>query len=326
LTLRSASELGALFVVLDGKPAVVILGLGGGLGNQLFQYAFGRRMALANHASLQIDASGFEHMKHPNTAIGERTLSLNHFRIAGTFMRRAGPPPWTQTWLRRKVIKQWNRLSLVLERRKPYYMRREVWEPEENHFRFDRCLYERRVAGSVSFHGYWQTEKYFREIEHELRRELVVEDPMKGENLRLGLHMESCEAVAIHVRHGDNAGAAAALGVLSLGYYQAAVRELRREVHDPHLFVFSDDTDWARTLIDFDVPTVYVSHNSATQDYEDLRLMAICKHHVLANSTFSWWGAWLGKKPGQIVYAPRRYYQNVDRPNPDLYPETWRLL
>jgi len=79
-------------------------------------------------------------------------------------------------------------------------------------------------------------------------------------------------------------------------------------------------------MIVFDTPTVYVSHNDETRDYEDLRLMSICKHHVLANSTFSWWGAWLGKKPGQIVYAPRRYYQNVDRPNPDLYPDTWRLL
>jgi hypothetical protein len=155
---------------------------------------------------------------------------------------------------------------------------------------------------------------------------LVVEDPLQGANLQLGRQIEGHEAVAVHIRHGDNAGAAAGLGVLPFSYYQTAIRELRRHVHDPHLFVFSDDLDWAKSLIAFDVPTVFVSHNGATTDYEDLRLMSICKHHVLANSTFSWWGAWLGKKPGQIVYAPRRYYQNADRPNPDLYPESWRLL
>jgi len=210
---------------------------------------------------------------------------------------------------------------------KPYYLRREIVEPEENHFRFDSRVHQIAFRGAVSVRGFWQTEKYFADISEVLRKELVVRHEMTGRDLKLAKALQDTVSVCVHVRHGDNANRIAALlGVLPRQYYLSAVEDLNRELASPHYFVFSDDISWARELLPRDMRVTYVEHNRGARSHEDLRLMSLGKHHIIANSTFGWWGAWLGKKGGQIVYAPRRYYQNVDRPNPDLYPAHWRLL
>jgi len=300
--------------------------LGGGLGNQLFQYAFGRRIALANSAELIIDASGYADVVSPKPERGIRTLALQHFDIQGTLIMTRSTTRQQRAWISRKFAKQWKKVRNSWEGRKPYYLRREVWEPEENHFRYDGRVLQRSIGGTVDYYGYWQTEKYFSAIEGILRRELALQEPPRGKNAELARLASAPNSVSIHVRHGDNAGVAAALGVLPVSYYDRACSELSRQVPGPRFFVFSDDPQWARSTLVPGTDTIYVSHNGEARDYEDLRLMSLCRHHICANSTFSWWGAWLGKKSGQIVYAPRRYYQNIDRPNPDLYPADWRLI
>lgn len=309
------------------RRPVITVALGGGLGNQLFQYAFGRRMSLANDAELCIDASGFQRILAPDPERGVRVFGLDHFNIAGTILRERSRRNAPRPWLQRKFRKYLNKAANLLERRKPYYMRREVYEPEDQHFTFDAHVYGRRISDDVTFYGYWQTEKYFHEVEQLLRQELVVKDRLEGLNADLANEMSSTDSVSIHVRHGDNANAVAtALGVLPSEYFQTSVSQLTKEVSQPHFYVFSDDIAWAQQLLRIGGPTRFVGHNGDVRNYEDLRLMSFCRHHIVGNSTFSWWGAWLGRKSGQIVYAPRRYWQNIDRPNPDLYPDTWRLI
>jgi hypothetical protein len=134
-------------------------------------------------------------------------------------------------------------------------------------------------------------------------------------------------SVAVHVRGGDYAGKPAATpGVLPRSYYDAALQALSGRVRDPHLFVFSDSLPRAQELLGIAPERTYVAHANAAEAQRDLRLMALCKHHIIANSTLSWWGAWLGKNNGQFVMAPRKYWQNMDRPTPDLYPEDWLLI
>jgi hypothetical protein len=308
------------------RPAVIVR-LGGGLGNQLFQYAFGRRMSLANNADLRIDASGYEHIATPDPERGIRGLGLDHFKIQGTLIRhRTGARP-LESWVVRKLRKYHDKVVRLLEKRTPYYLRQDVFEAEDKHFKFDECVYNRRITGEVTFHGYWQTEKYFKEVEDLVRHELTIKDELAGANAELADAIRITNAVCIHVRHGDNANeVATALGILPPEYFRQAVSQLVQQVPEPQFFVFSEDIPWARQMLQLDFPITFVSNNDDLRNYEDLRLMSLCKHHILGNSTFSWWGAWLGKKGGQIVYAPRRYYQNIDRPNPDLYPETWRLI
>ncbi len=305
---------------------ILTVRLGGGLGNQLFQYAFGRRLSMVNQARLLLDATGYDDDGVPDAERGVRILGLDHFAIVGTLVRRIEAPRAPRNWISRKFRKYWGKAVDLLESRKPYYLRRRVEEPVSNHFRFDARLYNREIRGRVSLYGYWQTEKYFADIEATIRRELAVRDELEGPNAELAAVIRSTNSVSIHVRHGDNATTETALGVLPLSYFSEAIQNIVREIADPHFFVFSDDICWARDFLVLRQPTTFVEHNGDIRNYEDLRLMSYCRHQILSNSTFSWWGAWLGKKEGQIVYAPRRYYQNIDRPNPDLYPAAWRLI
>src|SRR5207248_9354724 len=123
-----------------------------------------------------------------------------------------------------------------------------------------------------------------------------------------------------------NPTASQTFGVCSLAYYHAAIDELAQTIKAPYFFVFSDDIPWAQQNLALAYPVTYVSHNGAERDYEDLRLMSQCKHHIIANSTFSWWGAWLGAHPGKIVIGPRQWFRNADYDTPDLLPASWLRL
>ncbi|HSR31651.1 MAG TPA: alpha-1,2-fucosyltransferase, partial [Anaerolineae bacterium] len=248
-------------------------------------------MSMANRARLLIDASGFAGILRPNSLLGERTLELDRFRISGQLVLGSsavpvarGEPP--RSWTHRKALKYWKKLLGIPEHIKPYYERRVVREPEENHFRFDAKLYNRRISSEVTFIGYWQTERYFAEIAPLLRTELAVVPAMEGQNVAVARSIAACDSVAVHVRHGDNVKAAAALGVLAPAYYERAFTAICSEVAQPRFFVFSDDPEWARSVLRTPGQTTYVAHNSPHHSYEDLRLMTLCKHHIIANSTF----------------------------------------
>jgi hypothetical protein len=117
-------------------------------------------------------------------------------------------------------------------------------------------------------------------------------------------------------------------GLCSLDYYQEAVKRLSAQVSNPHFFVFSDDPAWTQENLRIAHPTTYVTHNDGAQAHEDMRLMSLCKHHIIANSSFSWWGAWLAAHPDQIVYAPARWFNRPDWSvdTRDLLPEHWQKI
>lgn len=298
----------------------IIVHLVGGLGNQIFQYALGRHLALANDAALYLDRSAYDDVAAPDPAQGIRACGLHHFAVAGKFVR-------FERGVSGISSKLWYKFSRVAEKNRPYYARRHIVEPEENYFRFDPALYHLKINGLVVLRGYWQSEKYLLDAAATLRRELVVSAGPDEANRAVIRQMDETNSVCIHIRHGDNANSvAASLGVLPMTYYKTAIRRILDEVTDPHFYVFSDDLAWARQNLDIRQPVTFVAHNGDTRSHEDLRLMTHCRHHILANSTFGWWGAWLGAKDGQVVYAPQRYYQNSAQENPDLYPPSWRLL
>lgn len=137
--------------------------------------------------------------------------------------------------------------------------------------------------------------------------------------------MQQCESVSVHVRRGDYvtlASASAYHGLCTLDYYHRAIRHVAERVANPTLFVFSDDPEWTKANLHSPFPTHYVDHNPAGKAFQDLRLMSLCRHHILANSSFSWWGAWLSRSNGGLVIAPERWYA-VNRPTPDLIPARW---
>lgn len=291
---------------------MIVVGLTGGLGNQLFQYALGRRLSLETGAELKLDISAYE--------ISSRQYRLNRFRIKEKYaskdeiVRLSG---MGQSGLSGRIERA---LRARLHLHKPSMVK-------ENGSTFQPSLL--KSTGSIYLDGYWQSEKYFKGIEDTLRQEFTPrEDPDSEDRSVMGAIL-NCEAISLHVRRGDyiaNPTYFSVHGVCSLDYYKAAVDEMVEAVPSPHFFVFSDDPEWTSENLRFSHPVTYVQHNGEDKDYEDLRLMSCCKHHIIANSTFSWWGAWLASNENKIVIAPRKWYNDPNKDTSDLIPGSWRRL
>lgn len=294
---------------------MIIVRLAGGLGNQMFQYAAGRRLAERHHAELKLD---LRELEHPPVGCTPRSFQLDSLDIraaialpeeVASLQRRPGYL-WELAWSRLSSRAGMPRPTLLAER----------------HFHFDpRVL----AAPDQSYLvGYWQSERYFHEISDTLRREFACKEPLRGENSRLAEAIGGCNSVSIHVRRGDYVTSAASSethGVCGMDYYHACLEELCRTVPDPHLFLFSDEPEWVVGHFTTGLPTTIVSHNGPESAHEDLRLMSLCRHNIIANSSFSWWGAWLNANPDKLVFAPRLWFRDESYDTRDLIPAGWRL-
>jgi hypothetical protein len=294
----------------------------GGLGNQLFQYALGRHLSMIHERPLRFDVSGYTAIK-PDAKTGTRMCGLDAFAVSG---QAASAEELKHFEIYRRVGTI-GRIARLANSWTPYHRRVYLLERRADFWRFCKSVLTSRLASRVYMVGYWQAEKYFADIAGTIQADLRLKRPAEGENAEMLSAIREADSVAVHVRHADNATSAAkGLGILPLAYYEKATGLISQQLRHPQFFVFSDDPDWARATLTLPGPTTFVTHNGDEKNYEDLRLMAACKHHIIANSTFSWWGAWLGKKDGQIVYAPMKYYINTDRDFRDFYPASWNLL
>jgi hypothetical protein len=197
----------------------------------------------------------------------------------------------------------------------------------ERSLRFDPEIFD--IAGDVYLDGYWQSERYFADIEEILRREFILQvdpDPLTFGLCKLA---HAVESVSVHIRRGDyilNPVTRRFHGTCPPDYYGRAARYLADKLKDVHFFVFSDDPAWVRENLSLDYPVTYVTHNGPDKGHEDLRIMTHCKHHIIANSSFSWWGAWLGRHPGKIVVAPLKWLVDEAIQTGDLIPSRWIRL
>lgn len=277
----------------------------GGLGNQLFQYATARRLALQHSCPLVIDPYWFE---HPRTDETLRQLELSHYPVVARQASLCEQMRWAPMRTRWARLLQ-PLLPLRVVREHGFSVNREVFSAPPNSYLI----------------GFWQSEAYFADIRDQLLTELSPVVPPGPEDLRVIERMQHGDAVSVHVRRGDYvslASASAYHGLCSLDYYHKAIQHIARRAENPILFVFSDDPAWTKANLHSLLPTYYVDHNPASDAFQDLRLMSLCHHHILANSSFSWWGAWLSRSTDGLMIAPERWYA-VDRPTPDLIPSRW---
>jgi hypothetical protein len=172
----------------------------------------------------------------------------------------------------------------------------------------------------IYLRGHWLSEKYFKNIALTLRQELTLKQPIDPGKMQVLHLMSQVGSVSLHIRRGDYLSNKL-FDPLPLDYYDAALKKLAHLIQPAHIFIFSDDILWAQQNLALDYPTTYMAGN---QDYEDLWFMSQCKHHIVANSIFSWWGAWLCSFPGQIVVAPKKWFANIGAVDP--VPETWHRV
>jgi hypothetical protein len=181
------------------------------------------------------------------------------------------------------------------------------------------------LPDNVYVEGYWCSEKYFKDIEAIIREEFTFREPPHGRNLELAKEIEENESVSVHVRRGDYVAdekAGKTHGTCGQKYYRECVQYVRRKRKSPKFFVFSDEPLWCRQNLAFMKPATFVDGN-ALEPWEDMRLMSLCHDNIIANSTFSWWGAWLNGHDEKVVIAPKKWYAGKKFDPDDIFPPGW---
>ncbi|MFT5046735.1 MAG: hypothetical protein ACI8UP_003714 [Porticoccaceae bacterium] len=270
------------------NPAVIAR-IRGGLGNQLFMYAMARRLAHVNNVELVLDGTTSFRGKNKYA----REFMLDRFPITGRMATSAECREPLDS-LRRTLRKRW-------DKNRPLSQRHYVVDPGG----VDSDIHAMKVVRPTTFEGYWQSEKWFDDIADVIRAECTPETPTDDNNQASLSAIKTCTAVALHVRFfNDPTQTAQSQQVID--YYEKAVSTIREWVANPTFFIFSDQPEKAREILALDPAETYVvDHNAGDANaHLDLWLMSQCQHFITANSTFSWWGAWLGEKTDSIVVSP----------------------
>lgn len=286
----------------------VIVRLVGGLGNQMFQYAAGRAVAVRNHSPLVLDLSWFG-------TDPERQYALAPFKINARIRRRESHGSEKPRWLERLAERVHRKLNLPSQGVRVF---------SEKSFRYDAGI--EVVSAPVTLNGYFQSERYFSTIQPLISEEFTLQhEPKNATNELLGL-IHASDAICVHIRRGDyiaNASANAYHGTCSLNYYDDGLAKVSAGLRNPRCFVFSDDPQWVRENFKISMPMTLVDIHGTQEAHEDLRLMRECRHFVIANSSLSWWGAWLSAKEGKRVVAPKVWFKNSENDTGDLIPSDW---
>jgi hypothetical protein len=286
-----------------------------GLGNQLFQYAAAMYFAERYAAELEILQEPQElavSHGHP------RPFLLSKFSITAPVRQR----------------NRWDRLlcSTAAHKQPLANLARHITGTEtyKPHFETDWSFLPTLPVSSktraIYLDGYFQVYTYAETIEQQLRKELILHDAPAGRNAEVVDQIRSCESpVSVHVRRGDYTTIYGGRDALPMTYYENSIRRIRQLTPSPVFFVFSDDVAFCREHLPAGEDYIFIDHNAQRDAHEDLRLMSSCRHHIIANSSFSWWGAWLNPNPDKFVLAPDRWLDPTV-PCPDLIPPRWQRI
>lgn len=279
----------------------------GGLGNQMFQYAFGLYLAKRNRTELVLDCSVMS--EDPM-----RTYMLDRWKIDAVmatedqrrlFPRRYGGRGWSNLWRGRAPLK--------CVRERPF-----GFQPK-----YLAC------GTHVYLVGYWQSEQFFPHLREQLQAHFQPADSISQDSVETARRMERGPSVSLHVRRGDyvlQPHTRKVHGVCPPGYYRACVEALLERFENLHCYVFSDDHPWCKEHLRFPCPMTHVDHNNPAEPHEDIWLMTRCRHHVVANSTFSWWGAWLRRDLSGEVYAPGQWFLDARKDSRAIVPTSWKKM
>lgn len=275
---------------------MIVVQLQGGLGNQMFQYAAGVSLAKRLETKVYIDL-GWLNGQDKLGVITKRNYELGIFNIKPMFKN-----PIT---------------SLRLRLNPPTVFR----DPDIRY----RPEFE-ELKGNVVLEGFWLSPKYFKDAEEEIHRMFTFKDTLSTNSQKFLKEIEGSASVSVHVRRGDYANDPQTKkfhGLQPLSYFEKAARQIRKKVSEPRFFVFSDDPKWCQKNLKLGGPTTFVTGNAGAKSYEDMQLMAACKHNIIVNSSFSWWGSWLNPNKDKIVIAPKKWWKDKSIDSSDVVPKNW---
>lgn len=270
----------------------ILLAQSGGVGNQLFQYA----NALFFSQQLGVD---FEVLEEPELSAKRHGFPI----MLPKFNVRASIRPMS-SWDRLMYSKV-KRNQLIATPARVLSGHQVLFQQHFINYTFPAELRPHTRTRKLYLFGYLQSHRIPDAIEPELREHLTFREAPTGKNLEILEQIRNTESpVSLHVRRGDYTRVHGGKDALPLTYQRNAIRAIQQRVTHPTFFVFSDDIPYCRQHLPSNVRLVFVDHNDSLNCHEDLRLMAACNHNIIANSSFSWWGAWLNPNPDKIVCAP----------------------
>lgn len=281
--------------------------LNGGLGNQMFQWAMARTFKEILDVDVFLDMSYFAKRY-------SRPYQLDIFKVKPDFVKGEITKMKLEIiWAFRKILQGVRVFGIR------YY--------EEQSFNYDSGVH--KIGSNSYISGFFQSERYFRSIADKIREDFKFAVYPTENSAKIIAHINRCNAVSLHIRRGDYVAKKRyqdQYAQCSLSYYKRAVDYIAERHPDPTLFIFSDDIEWVKKNLRFPHECVYVEGNNGEKSYEDMRLMSLCSHNIIANSSFSWWGAWLNPNPDKIVVAPTRWFNDPDVIQTDIIPPEWVKL
>jgi len=297
---------------------MIIVKIYGGLGNQLFQYASTRALSLEYNKKFALDISWFKR-QIDTTGLDQpdkRTYLLNNFNIVERYSSQFKSK---FIWLVSKVTHK----SKILGSVSKYFLINKYWPiyiDERNNKSFNSATICKKEI--ILLNGYWQNFRYFEKYENIIRKELTLRNELTDENKEYLKKIISSNSVSLHFRRGDalKPYALKRYAICSMDYYLKAISYVSKKLQNPTFVVFSDDIHWVKSNFKIEYPIIFIE--SKGPDYEHLFLMSQCKHNIIANSTFSFWAAWLNSNPSKIVIAPEKWMVN-DNDYHAKIPESW---
>lgn len=297
----------------------VIIKITGGLGNQLFQYAMGRTIAIEKNVPLWLDISFFNNDDPYN-----RVYVLNQFNIKADKIL-------FEPYLDKKYLNRLASLYKKIDQSRDKKHKIFINEPDflddskasmENYFRGGPChkfdeFFLSSISNNIVLNGYWQSEKYFKKIKSILLEDLKIIANIPASIRAFATQITSVNAVCIGIRQYTDSEASSNHFKLTAEYYEKAIELISSKVENPHFFIFTLETQWAEENIKSNFPITLITPNTSNEDaYLDLYLISQCKHFIIANSTYHWWGAYLSRNKEKVVIAPKQGWGNSE-PLPD---------
>lgn len=273
---------------------MIVVKLIGGLGNQLFQYAVAKALSIEKKQSLHLDISEFQFYKIRNYA-------LDSFNIKTKIYKKPNP-----------IV---NRIKSFFESHFHY---------KEIDFGYNEGLVSIE-AKHIFLDGYFQSERYFEMYKNIIRDELLITKPLKKTTQKMLKDIAEENSVSIHFRRGDYLDIELH-NTDKEEYYKLAIATILSKIDHPVFYVFSDDIEWVKENFKILHKTIFVDFNDEMSCFEDLKLMSSCKHNIIANSSFSWWGAWLNENSDKIVIAPKIWFNDSTTNTSDIIPSDWIKL
>jgi hypothetical protein len=288
---------------------MITIKLQGGLGNQMFQYAFGRSLSLKTGVAMAIDIIALNN----GEGVTRRRYALDGFTIAPRILS-ARESIRFQLEKKHPLVARWcKRLGMTV----PFYCSQR--QPTDL-----ITIPDMYTSHDTYFVGLWQREEYFIDHAETVRKDFAPQKPLSATTTELARRIHEQESLAIHIRRGDYASNPKAQKVLWLSdmdYFTRAFEYVKKVTAIRTVFIFSDDIEWCKMMLNFDLPMVFVPQ-VGIPDTESIHLISLCSHAIISNSSFSWWGAWLNPNPHKVIVAPKKWFKK-DGDSTVITPPSW---